>query len=172
MRVRLAGVLILWAGSAVMARAQVPAGGEFQVSPSGVSADSPQVAAAPGGNFIVAWKGPDGGGGGGIDAGVFARRFDAAGLPQAASFRVNSDPAGSQVYGRVDADGLGRFVVAWTSYGGGPTGTFGTRIASGAAGPEFQIATATQLSTLTSAAAPSATACSSAAPPAPALGTT
>ena len=93
-------------------------------------------------------------------------------LSQAASFRVNSDPAGSQVYGRVDADGLGRFVVAWTSYGGGPTGTFGTRIASGAAGPEFQIATATQLSTLTSAAAPSATACSSAAPPAPALGTT
>jgi hypothetical protein len=53
MRDRLAGALLLLVASAVTAGAQVPAGSQFVVSDVGPIADSPRVAAAPDGNFIV-----------------------------------------------------------------------------------------------------------------------
>jgi hypothetical protein len=145
MRVRLAGILLLLAGSAVTAGAQVPAGGQFQVSDAGPRADLPKVAAAPDGNFIVVWRSPDGGSPV-QDSGVFARRFDAAGIPRGPSFRVNSDPILNQIYPRLDADALGRFMVTWTSYPadippaqGNVTRILGSRIDARGAMAEFYV---------------------------------
>ena len=61
------------------------------------------------GNFVVNWTALDGSG-----AGVFARRFDAAGTPQAAEYRVNMDSIlQEQRYSSVRFDGSGNYFVAF-----------------------------------------------------------
>jgi hypothetical protein len=120
-----------------------PAGGEFQVN-SFTTADqsSPSVAMDADGDFVVAWQsdGQDG-----DSRGVFAQRFDAAGVAQGSEFQVNTFTTRfqGQVATAMDADG--DFVVAWTSYGqdGFSNGVFARRFdAAGAAqGLEFQVNT-------------------------------
>jgi hypothetical protein len=73
--------------------------------------------AAPGlemdgsGNFTVVYSaGTDG-----DDAGAFARRFNAAGVPQGEPFRVNTAAAGDQSSSAVAGNAAGAFVVAWTT---------------------------------------------------------
>jgi hypothetical protein len=66
------------------------------------------------GDFVVAWEsaGQDG-----YALGVFAQRFDAAGVAQGSEFQVNSFTADSQVRPAAAMDADGDFVVAWDSLG-------------------------------------------------------
>ncbi|MDH3913468.1 MAG: VCBS repeat-containing protein [Rhodospirillales bacterium] len=100
----------------------------------------PAVAMDANGDFVVAWRstGQDG-----DSYGVFAQRFDVAGVAQGPEFQVNSYTAGKQMSAAVAMDAHGDFVVAWSSYGqdGDGTGVFARRYdAAGVAqGPEFQV---------------------------------
>jgi hypothetical protein len=72
----------------------------------------PAVAADQNGDFVVSWSsfGQDG-----SALGVFARRFDAAGVPQGPDFGVNRYTAGNQDASGVAMDDDGAFIVTWTS---------------------------------------------------------
>lgn len=110
-----------------------PRGGELRVN--GFTAGSqaaPAVAALPAGGFVVAWQSlaQDG-----DSYGVFARRFDAAGIPAGAEMQVNTFTSGSQVDPALAVDSAGHFVVAWSSLDpdGSGYGVFAQRFdASGA----------------------------------------
>ena len=92
-----------------------PLGPEFQVDTHTTSRPrEPVIASDAEGNFVVAWTSP---GQDGDARGVFARRFDAAGLPEGDAFQVNSHTTGSQRYPSVASDAGGNFVVVWSSAG-------------------------------------------------------
>jgi hypothetical protein len=86
-----------------------PRGDAFRVhaSPQGFQ-EAPAVAMADDGRFVVTWVGGDG-----DEHGIFARRFDAAGNPAGAEFRVTESAADDQKRAAVAADANGNFVVAW-----------------------------------------------------------
>ena len=87
-------------------------GVEFAInSASAGDQGAPRVASDAGGRFVVVWSGPDGSG-----SGIFARRYDAAGVAQGPEFRVNTFTTDQQLVPAVTADGSG-FVVTWTSFG-------------------------------------------------------
>ena len=73
----------------------------------------PEVASDDSGGFVIVWQsfGQDG-----SAAGVFGRRFDAAGAPLAQEFQANSYTSSAQSYAAVDLDADGDFVVTWQSY--------------------------------------------------------
>ena len=115
---------------------------EFHVNTYSLGAQKyPAVAMDGDGDFVVTWQ-SDGQDSGGYD-GVFARRFNAAGIPQAAEFQVNAYTPGNQNYPAVALDGDGDFVIVWQSYGqdGDSGGVFARRF--NAAGlpqaTEFQV---------------------------------
>ncbi len=100
---------------------------------------APQAAADQGGNFVVVWEsdGQDG-----DAAGVFARRFDNAGVALGGDFPVNSHTTGSQATPVVAMAATGEFVVAWE--GAGPTSAtavFARRFSAAGVpqGLEFQV---------------------------------
>jgi hypothetical protein len=72
------------------------------------------VAMNPEGDFVVAWasEGQDLSG-----YGVYAKRYNAAGLPQGPEFPVNTHTAANQLAPSVAMDADGDFVVAWQSQG-------------------------------------------------------
>jgi hypothetical protein len=118
-------------GSAVVGQrydaAGAPAGSEFRVNSYTTNAQyNPVVAMETGGNFVVVWASytQDG-----ANAGIFGQRYDAAGLPQGAEFRVNTYTTNYQGYPAVAMDATGNFVVAWASYSqdGNNRGIFGQR---------------------------------------------
>src|SRR5688572_27635686 len=85
-------------------------GGEFRVSAVTVGVQAYPVAAMDaGGNLIITWSGA---GLGDVD-GVFAQRYDAAGLPLGSAFRVNAHTIDSQHGPSVAVDDDGDFVVTW-----------------------------------------------------------
>ncbi|MDD3329415.1 MAG: PKD domain-containing protein, partial [Zoogloea sp.] len=91
-----------------------PLGNEFKVNAYTPGAQtSPAVTGLADGGWVVTytdqWR--DGSG-----YSVWAQRFDAAGSPAGAEFRVNSSTSGSQYDSAVSAHGTG-FVVAWFSDG-------------------------------------------------------
>ena len=101
---------------------------------------SPAVAMAADGSFVVAWEsyGQDSS----TSGGIFAQRYDAAGAPAGGEFRVNSYTTGGQQNVDVAMDATGNFVVVWFSlHDDGDGGIFGQRFdAAGAAqGPEFRV---------------------------------
>jgi hypothetical protein len=100
-------------------------GGEFRVNADTPGFQGqPSVAMDSGGNFVVAWVSVGGGG----YADIVARRFDAAGVPRGADFRVNSYTTASQTRASVASDAAGGFVVIWSSYhDGSGNGVFGRR---------------------------------------------
>jgi hypothetical protein len=116
-------------------------GSEFQVNTyTGGSEFSPAFAMENNGDFVVAWHGN------GHDAsgnGIFARRFNAAGVGLANEFQVNVLTANSQEDPAVGMDGDGDFVIAWESYlqDGSARGIFARRFngAGAAVGGEFQV---------------------------------
>src|SRR5688572_31726976 len=60
-----------------------PLGAEFQVNTETIGPQSePDVAMDDAGNFVVVWRGITEEGPGPENAGIFAQRFDAAGVPQ------------------------------------------------------------------------------------------
>jgi hypothetical protein len=98
-----------------------PRGAEFLVNNTVLGNQMrPQVATDAAGNFVVVWESPDASG-----VGIFARRYDAAGVPQGAEFGVNATTAGPQTYPVVAMDADGEFVVAWVSFGQDLPGTDG-----------------------------------------------
>jgi hypothetical protein len=127
---------------------------EFQVNTyTSGRQDEPSVAIDAGGDFVVAWRGP----GDGDGYGIFARRFDSAGVALPVDLRVNVFTTGLQSVPSVASDAGGGFVVAWASQlqDGSGYGVAGRRF-SGAGAPlatEFQVNTHTTSSQFNAAAA-------------------
>src|SRR5262245_61013563 len=91
------------------ALAQVPAGPEFQIN---VTTAGQQRGAQPAilqdGGFVVVWS---------RDLSVVVgRRFDAAGLPSTAEFRVDESTS-PQPSVSVSADSGNAFIIAWAKFG-------------------------------------------------------
>jgi hypothetical protein len=116
-------------------------GSEFRVNAttSGTQSD-PAVAMDANGNFVVAWtsNGQDGSG-----DGVYAQRFNAAGVAQGGEFRVNTNTSGNQRCPVIAMNANGTFVIGWDSTGqdGSGEGVYAKRYnASGVAqGSEFRV---------------------------------
>jgi hypothetical protein len=83
----------------------------------------PQIAAAPGGSFVVVWQTYDANG---LDAAISARRVDGNAVPLGTEISVNETSDGDQT-GPVVAvdDASARFVVAWTSDGQDQPASYG-----------------------------------------------
>ena len=121
-------------------------GGEFLISTT--TADnqlSPTVAMDDAGNFVVTWMSSlqDG-----DSYGVYAQRFDAAGVAQGGEFLVNTATAGYQGSPTIAMDADGDFVIAWVANGQDPDASLGIYAqrfdASGVAqGGEFRVNTYT-----------------------------
>jgi hypothetical protein len=92
-----------------------PMGSEMQVNSytTGPQANT-AVAMDPDGNYVVVWGAAEGAG---DNYGIFARRFNAAGVAQGDEFRVNTYTTDYQNAPSVAMDADGDFVVAWNSYG-------------------------------------------------------
>ena len=101
----------------------------------------PAVAALPDGGFLSAWT--SGFGKDGSVYGVFARRFDSAGVATGAEFQVNTTAQSSQQYPSIAVAPDGAAVIVWQSDAGDGSATciLGQRYdASGAAaGAEFLV---------------------------------
>ena len=120
-----------------------PAGTEFRVNTATTGSQFvPAVAAAPAGDFVVVWMGPDG-----SDYGISGQRYSSAGAPVGSEFRVNTFTIAYQATATLAADPTGGFVVVWASDGqdGSAYGVFGQRYAATGAplGPEFRVNTFT-----------------------------
>jgi hypothetical protein len=74
------------------------------------SQSHPAVAVNPGGSMVVAWAGENQDGDG---WGIFAQRFDSAGMPAGGEFQVNTSTTGDQLNPAVAMDDAGNFVIAW-----------------------------------------------------------
>jgi hypothetical protein len=110
-----------------------PLGGEFVVEPSTAGPPgSPVVAADAAGAFVVAWSGSDG-----SFRSIQARRYDAAGSPRGAPFRVNTDTAGTPLAPTLAGTPDGGFTVFWDEV---PTEVRGRRYGRSGLprGPVFQ----------------------------------
>lgn len=127
--------------------AGVAQGSEFRVNTSITDTqDQPTVAMDADGDFVVTWKTNskiDGSG-----KGVFAQRYNSAGVAQGGEFQVNMTSAGDQDKPTAAMDVDGDFVIAWKSgqnQDGDKGGVFAQRFnASGVAqGTEFRVNTTT-----------------------------
>jgi hypothetical protein len=97
--------------------AGTPLGAEFKANSytTGVQA-APSIASAPDGRFVIAWTGDF------VDGelrNVYGRRFDAAGTPVGADFRINANHTGDQIVPRVAMAADGSFAVAWAEFDAG-----------------------------------------------------
>ena len=124
-----------------------PVGGEFQVN-SYTWGDQkyPSIGVESSGDFVVTWESYGTMGGDGQGTSVQLRRFDAAGVPQAAEFQVNTYWTGDQRYPVVAMRPTGEFVIVWDSAGsslgdGSGRAILGQRYDADAApaGGEFQV---------------------------------
>jgi hypothetical protein len=120
-------------------------GPEFRVNVHTTSYQNfPSVAMDDSGNFVVVWQSAvqDG-----SERGIFARRYNAAGVAQGGEFQVNSHTTDAQTSPSVAMAGTGNFVVVWRSdlQDGSAGGIFGQRYdASGVPqGSEFQVSSYT-----------------------------
>ncbi|MCA9094757.1 MAG: hypothetical protein KDA68_14820, partial [Planctomycetaceae bacterium] len=90
-----------------------PQGAEFRVNTS-TNTDqlSPSIAMDALGDFVISWRsfGQDG-----QYNGIYAQRFDSAGVPQGSEFQVNTWTSLDQRYQSVGMDADGDFVIAWQS---------------------------------------------------------
>ncbi len=106
-----------------------PAGPEFPVNTTTLHFQRfTDVAVDGSGNFVVTWQSTlqDGSG-----VGVFARRYDATGAPEAGEMQVNTFTTGDQTAAAVATGDSGDFIVAWqdASQDGDLTGVFAQRFA-------------------------------------------
>ena len=125
----------------------VAQGGEFLVNTFTTGQQrNPSVAVDADGDFAVAWQSYEQEGAGSRE-GVYAQRFNAAGVAQGGEFLVNTFTTNFQSGPSVALDADGDFVVAWQSYfqDGSSFGVYAQRYAaSGAAvGGEFLVNTYT-----------------------------
>ncbi len=120
----------------------VAQGGEFQVNTtSSGDQEKPTVAMTTSGDFVIAWK--SGQNQDGDKGGIFAQRFNAAGVAQGSEFRVNTTTIENQDRPTIGIDGTGAFTIAWASnmQDGNGKGIFAQRyLANGtASGGEFRL---------------------------------
>ena len=123
----------------------VTQGSEFQIN-TYINSDQaePSVAMDADGDFVVAWESyyQDG-----DIFGIYAQRYNAAGVAQGSEFRVNTYTVSDQENASVAMDADGDFVVTWQSreQDGGYYGIYGQRYnAAGVAqGSEFRVNTYT-----------------------------
>ena len=93
--------------------AGVAQGAEFQVNTFTASEQfQPSIAALADGGWVVSWTSP---GQDGDSFGIYAQRYNAAGVAQGAEFRVNSFTANNQSQPSITALADGGWVVSWTS---------------------------------------------------------
>jgi hypothetical protein len=121
--------------------AGVAQGAEFKVNTNTASTQfDPTITALSNGGFVVTWESnlQDGSG-----YGVYAQRYNAAGVAQGAEFRVNTYTANIQVNPDITALSNGGFVVTWNSFlqDGSDYGVYAQRYdAAGVAqGAEFRV---------------------------------
>ena len=123
----------------------VPEGSEFQVNTYTTNAQlAPAVAMDGQGGFVITWTSDDQDGSGN---GVYAQRYDAAGVAQGSEFQVNTYTTGSQAFPCVAMDLDGDFVICWISSNqdGSNSGIYAQRYNTARVvdGPEFQVNTFT-----------------------------
>src|SRR5687768_13208678 len=120
----------------------VPVGPGFRVDDPAGTTDrgGPSVASDADGDFVIAWQAH-----GATDWDVYAQRYNAGGVPQGASFRVNATTAGDQHAPAAAMDADGDFVVVWQSNRTGGSDIHAQRYnAAGAPqGAEFKVNTFT-----------------------------
>ncbi|MHC5761790.1 beta strand repeat-containing protein [Nostoc sp.] len=95
--------------------AGVAQGGEFKVNTYTTNSQSnPTVAMDAGGNFVISWtsNGQDG-----SSSGIYAQRYNSAGVAQGGEFKVNTYTTNSQSNPTVAMDEGGDFIISWTSDG-------------------------------------------------------
>ena len=73
----------------------------------------PRVASDAAGDYVVVWAtyAQDG-----SQLGIYAERYNAAGVAQGSGFQVNTYTTGNQAYPVVAMDSAGDFVIAWQSF--------------------------------------------------------
>jgi hypothetical protein len=128
-----------------------PLGGQFQVNTYATSfQNTPDVAADPGGRFVVVWQSYGSAGSDTSDFSVHGRRYDSLGAPLGAEFEVNTYATSAQTQAAVAGTGAGGFVVAWQSDGSPGSDSAFTSIQARrydgtgtALGPQFQVNTYT-----------------------------
>jgi hypothetical protein len=121
----------------------VPQGGEFQVNTStGDDREYSSVAMGAAGNFVITWSSHNQDGSG---WGVYAQRYNAAGVAQGGEFQVNTTTANDQEYSTVAMDASGNFVITWSGHQSGHWNVYAQRYnAAGVPqGGEFQVNTST-----------------------------
>ncbi|MBG1269058.1 beta strand repeat-containing protein, partial [Nostoc sp. WHI] len=125
--------------------AGVAQGGEFKVNTNTTSDQSdPTVAMDADGDFIISWTsdGQDG-----FLDGIYAQRYNTAGVAQGSEFQVNTNTNSFQYNPTVAMDADGDFVISWTSFGqdGSDNGIYAQRYNSAgvAQGGEFKVNTYT-----------------------------
>jgi hypothetical protein len=106
--------------------------------------DSPDVAMASDGTFVIVWRGVDQDG---SADGIRARIYDASGAPLSSGFRVNTYTTSSQSVPRVAFDPNHNFLVVWESFpqDGSAIGIYGQRFSSAgdALGSEMRVSSST-----------------------------
>jgi hypothetical protein len=120
-------------------------GGEFLVNSYTTFQESdPSIAMDSDGDFVITWQSRDQGGG---YRGIYAQRYNSAGVPQGGEFLVNTNSSPALNRPQIAMDSDGDFVIAWESYGqdGSNQGIFAQRFNSLGIvqGPEFQVNTYT-----------------------------
>jgi hypothetical protein len=120
-------------------------GNEFQVNTfTNGSQDDLSIAIDADGDFVITWEsyGQDGSGNG-----IYAQRYNVAGVRLGSEFQVNTTTNSSQNDASIAIDADGDFVIAWESYGqdGSGNGIYAQRYnAAGVRlGSEFQVNTTT-----------------------------
>jgi hypothetical protein len=116
-------------------------GGEFQVNTLTPNSQVyPEIAAGPGGNFVVVW----------VDSTttqVKGQRFDSSGTMVGTEFEVTATSSNATIGGHIDLGigGTEQFAVAWTKTDGDNLGVFAQRFdsAGAKAGTEFLTNTTT-----------------------------
>lgn len=120
-------------------------GGEFRVNTYTTGTqDRAQVAMDSAGNFVVTWESQ---GNDGDSYGIFAKRYNAAGVVQGSDFKVNTYTTSFQSQPAIAMDSTGDFVITWSSFqqDGGYDGIYAQRYspAAVAQGTEFRVNTYT-----------------------------
>ncbi|MEH2369148.1 beta strand repeat-containing protein [Nostoc sp.] len=121
----------------------VAVGGEFQVNTNTTGNQlNSTVAIDADGDFVISWQSQDGSG-----FGIYAQRYNNAGVAIGGEFQVNASTNNNQVNPTVAIDADGDFVISWQSIGqdGSSYGVYAQRYTSAglAIGGEFQVNTHT-----------------------------
>lgn len=126
--------------------AGIPQGSEFRVNTHTIDYQTrPAIAMDNDGDFVITWESKDQDG---SDYGVYAQRYNSAGIPQGSEFQVNTYTIENQSEPAIAMDSDGDFVITWQSddnQDGFAHGVFAQRYnhAGAAQGSEFQVNTYT-----------------------------